>query len=205
MGAGGQSRHVVHLGALVVHVRQQQRRHVPVEGRCKFITLDEPKLDVGAEHAETLRHVQVGREVSGLAEDDPPPGPRFDRGGQELVEIDRGGVRHDHLAGACADQRGDLVADPPRRADPVVEIPTAYEIDAPFLLGKASKARGRALRKRAETVPVQIDDAVGNQERVPHRPQRIGGVPGAGFLQAHSAVLTDRSSGKKLFFTTCAR
>src|SRR3546814_9484006 len=50
MGAGGQSRHVVHLGALVVHVRQQQRRHVPVEGRCKFITLDEPKLDVGAEH-----------------------------------------------------------------------------------------------------------------------------------------------------------
>ncbi len=150
--------------------------------------VDQPEFEARG-LGDAFGHVQVGREIVALGEDDAPPrriGPlQRGRGAQHLEAVERGRVADADLAGVGADEAGDLVADAPREVDPASAVPAADQALAPLALGDFGQARGGPTRQRAERIAVQVDDAFGEDELVAQRRERIGAVEGRAVLAAH--------------------
>ncbi len=65
---------------------------------------DEPQLDVAEQRRESLRHVEVGREVVALGDDHPAAGPQPQRAGEQLEDVHRRRVGDRHLGRCGADE-----------------------------------------------------------------------------------------------------
>ena len=126
-----QCRHVMHRTAAVVHMRQHQHGS-PIIERRHDIAHRAQHMPALQQRRETLRHVEIGRKVAFLGQDHVPARPLIQRRGQQLEQIDRGGVRDHRRARRGADQSGDLLADAELQIDPAVIGPAADQRLAPL-------------------------------------------------------------------------
>ena len=159
----GDLRHVGQGAAAVGHVRQADQRGALVHGVTDRLRAH-PVVDVGVDHAQLAaalvgdagQHVPVGGEVVVVGHDDAPAGPGTEGGAGQLVEVDRGAVADQHLAGRRAQQVvAEQVAHLARKGHPVAPGPDQPPSPAaPDHL--ADPLRG-GQRQHAQRVPVQVD------------------------------------------------
>ena len=151
VGAGARSLHVVGLRA--------------VHG----MGVEDAQL-ASVQTGQTVEHVAVGGEVLRVGDDRSGAGVK-DRAG-ELEEVDRGGVRDDHLPRAGAQHAGgEEIADPFREVDPLV--PAADELRPPPV-GHLYEALARGQRETAERVAVEVNRlGVVEHEAVAERRERV--------------------------------
>lgn len=174
--------HVVHVPALVVHVREHRDRHVVAQRGFQLVRrIDQAQLVAIAQQVgQAFGDVEVGREVVGFRDDDLARRRIFalhaQGGGQHLEQVDRRGVGDDHLVRARADQRGELVAQAPRQFEPAGLVPTADQAPAPFVRDDLPGTDERGMGTGAGRVAVQVDHAVGQREGVAQRGNRVGRV-----------------------------
>jgi amidase len=149
-------------------------------------------VDVGGHlphgHAAGLGHpghdVAVGGEVVGGAHQDVAPGPCLGAGDQQLVQVDRRRVAHQHLTRLRPeDAPGQHVAHPGRLADP--RRPRADQTLAPLLLDHPGERGGRVPGQPPERVAVEVEQPVGAVvpgagEARPEAGERVGLVEGLG-------------------------
>ena len=120
----GQCLHVVQPARPVVDLGQHQNGDVPVDRIRNRLRLDDLQAVSSAEQLdEAIGHVEIGREVAAVAEDDAAIGNELDRGPQQLEQIDRDGVAGDHAALRRADEPGDLVAHDAGKPEPARGVP----------------------------------------------------------------------------------
>ena len=154
-----QARHVVKAPGAVVHLGQHQHRDTLVQGLGDRFRRHQTQLVAAAEGVhEALGHVEVGREVTVVGEDDLPPGPELERGGERLVHLDGKRVAHHHRAGRRANEAADPVADARRCVHPARLAPAPNQHLAPLVAEQAGDAIARRERQGAERVAVEIDD-----------------------------------------------
>ncbi len=156
------------LGAAVVDERAHHDRHAvePVEVLPHRAT---------GRRGDPVDDVAVGREVAGGDREIAATRPQAEGGVHQLIEVHRGRVVDDHLAGARAEQRRQPVAHPLRQVDPV--LPRADQPAAPLLGRHPPQPLERPPRQPAERVAVEVDERrIGDHELVAPTPQRIGGV-----------------------------
>ena len=154
-----QARHVVKAPGAVVHLGQHQHRDTLVQGLGDCFRRYQTQLVAAAEGVhEALGHVEVGREVTVVGEDDLPPGPELERGGERLVHLDGKRVAHHHRAGRRANEAADPVADARRCVHPARLAPAPNQHLAPLVAEQAGDAIARRERQGAERVAVEIDD-----------------------------------------------
>ncbi len=80
--------------------------------------------DLGApKSGDAVDHVAIGREVPVVDGDDPAARHEIQRDVDLLEDGDRGRLVNGHLAGPCAEQWGQFVADREREIEPVVLPP----------------------------------------------------------------------------------
>jgi hypothetical protein len=177
----GQRGHVGDLAGAVADVAQDDERRV--RPRRLLGRVDQPQLAAAAS-CEPLEHVAVGGEVAAVGDDRALA--LLEHGGAQLVEVDRGRVAGDHLAGARAeDGLGEQIADSRRRVDPVV--PARDELGAPLRDGGGEPvARGQ--REAAERVAVEVDPRrIVIREPLAEGPEGIGLVQRGGLVAAHGS------------------
>ncbi len=189
-------RHVVHVPALVVHVRQHGDGDVVAQRAFQlFRRVDQAQfVAVAQQVGQAFSDVEVGRKVMRFRHDDLAGGRVFalhaNRGGQHLEEIDRCGVGDDDFVFARTNQRGKLVAQAARQLKPAGLVPAADQAIAPFIGDDFLRAGERSFRAGAQRVAVEINRAVGQRKGVAQRGDRIGrvafdaGVAGDGHVNA---------------------
>ena len=129
------------------------------------------------EAGDALDHVPVGREVAVVDGDHPAPRHEIERDVDLLEDADRRRLVHRDLAGRCAEQRGQFVADGQRQVQPVVLAPRRDQVAGPLLLDHPAERLDRPLRRSAERVAVEVDQVgVGDDELVAPASEWIGGV-----------------------------
>ena len=177
----------VHAAAAVVDVGEHQHGDLVVQGFIDARTVDQSEIET-VRRGDAFGHVEIGREVAALGEDDAARrrvgALQRDRGAERLEAVDRGRIADAHLARPGADQRRDLVADAARQVDPAGAVPAADEALAPLALGDFGEARRGPARQGAERVAVEVDDALGQDELVAQRGERVGAVEGQAALAA---------------------
>ena len=176
VGGAGEGRHVERLPALVVDVGEQQHADARVQGAREFGPAHRADFHAGKHGGEPLRHVEVGREVAGLGQDHRTARRRLQGGGEELEEVDRGGVCDQHLVVRRADKARDLGAEPDGLVDPVRRRPAPDQALTPLLLDHPGEARRGGLGQGAQRVAVQVDHVRRKLEARAKAAQRIGGV-----------------------------
>ena len=186
---------IVHRTGLEVHVSQEHDRHGFVDGAVHLVGIDQPEFMAIAEQLrESLRHVEVGREVSALGQNYAAFREghlwscrlQVQRGRQCLEEIDRCRVRADDLVRLRADQSRDLGADAARQFGPSRRVPGADQSSAPLALDDLAHAGAGRQRQGPERVAVEIDHALRQAEAAPMRRERIGGVAGQCVIPGHA-------------------
>ena len=130
--------------------------------------LDQAQLEPLAQQiAQTLRDVQVGREVAALRDHHAAPRAQPERRGDQLEQVDRDGIGDDHLVRLRAEQARDLRAQPLRQVDPAVLVPAGDQVLAPLpahhvlrrsprspaAAARASCRPDRSPRRAARTAP----------------------------------------------------
>src|SRR5260370_34023024 len=83
-----------------------------------------------------------------------------------LVQIDRGGGAIHRLAGGCADQRADTVAEPKRHVEPTGGIPAFDEVLTPFLFDRATEAARCRAWHRSKRIAVEVYHAIRDAEAI---------------------------------------
>ena len=172
-------RHVVHAPAAVVHVGEHEHGDVRGQGRGNFMRLDQlERQALGARQA--VGDVEVGGEVAALRDDEfalrrVGLGQR-QCGAEHLVQVHRGRVAHQQLAGAGAYQRGDLVADAAAQRHPAGGVPAADELAPPFVDHHLLHASRRGAGQHAQGIAVEVDHARGQLELPAQRCQWVGAV-----------------------------
>ena len=160
--------HVVPAPGPVVDLGQHQHRDPLVQGLGHRFRRDEADLVAAAERSDQpVHHVEIGREVAVIGEDDASLGPHLQGRGHRLVDLDRQRVAHHHGAGRSADQPADAVADPCRLIHPARVVPAADQHLAPFVVQQAVHPFARRQRQRTEGVAVQVDHPFGQVESGP--------------------------------------
>jgi hypothetical protein len=92
-----------------------------------------------------------------------------------LIEV----VSADHrLAGCCADQAADSVAELNRHVKPACRVPAADQILTPFLVGGDGRFVDGGGRGCAKRIAVEVDQPLGQHKAVTHRAQRVRCVHG---------------------------
>ena len=161
-------RHVVKAPGAVVHLGQHQHRDALVQSLGDCVRRHQTQLVAAAEGAhEALGHVKVRREVTGVGEDDLPPGPELERGSERLVHLDGKSIAHHRRAGRRADEAADPVADACRGVHPTRLVPAPDQHLAPLVAEQAGDAIARRERQGAERVAVEIDDPFRQVEEGP--------------------------------------
>ena len=89
MGGVGPCREVEQLAGAEVHLGEHENGDPVVESGAEIGTIDDPELGpVPEEPGQTLRHVEVGREVLALGEDHRSVGAHCERSGEQLEQVD---------------------------------------------------------------------------------------------------------------------
>ncbi len=186
--ARGQGGHVAPPTGAVVDLVDQHHRHGVVDQPLdvRAVHALEPHRHVRTGRHDALDDVEIGREAAALGDDDVALRPEAKTGMQSLVEIERGGVAGDHLAGCRADQRRDQIAGADRQLEPACVVPAADQALRPLGLGRGGDRRQRRLGRRPERVAVEIDHPRRQAEPVAKPGQRIGGIGGLGLGQRRS-------------------
>ena len=160
-----QARHVVPATGAVVDLGQQQHCDVLVERLADGLRSHGPDLVPAPERAnQPVGHVEVGREVAVIRQDDATLRPHPQGGGHRLVDLDGQRVAHHHGAGRRADQPADAIADPGRLLHPARVIPAADQHLAPFRGEQTGHTFTGGKRQGAERVAVEVDDALGQMK-----------------------------------------
>jgi hypothetical protein len=120
--------------------------------------------------------VEIGVEIAGFREELVPRGGEGGRGDDQLEQVHRGRIGDDDLVRLRPDQGCDGGADALRRLDPAARIPASDQLRAPFLLDHRPLPGDRGLGQCSERIAVEVDHALGQDEAVAARPERIGGV-----------------------------
>ena len=165
----GDAGHVEKLAGAIVDVGQHGDRDLAVEQAVdrRAVPADQPSL-----HRTTrglhraFDDVEVGRERLILGNDDVAVGPQSDGGLDCLVEIDRGRVANEGLAGSSPKQRSDAVTEPDRHVEPSSAVPAPDQVMSPFPFDRVVQDVGGGARHRAERIAVEIDDAFGEHEPI---------------------------------------
>jgi len=174
------------LAGHVVDVGQHENGDAAVQRLVELGSLHHAQGVIPIEQLDqALGNVQVGRKVLLFRENEVTP--RLDPQGarQQLEEVDRRAVGRNDLAGFRADQGGDLVADPPRRVDPVGRIPAADEPLPPLLGDDLGEPRQGGPGQRAERIPVEVDHALRDGKLIPRGLERILLVEAEAGLAVH--------------------
>ncbi len=140
---------------------------------------------------QAFSHVEVGRKVAGVRQNDFARCVHVQRGGERLIDLERQRISDHDRAGFRTDQSRDAVADMARLGIPARRIPRADQLIAPLGDDDAADALGNAKRQRPERIAVEIDHTVGHME------QRFGVVVNAklGHENLYRIVRTRQSSG----------
>ena len=214
MCRGGDPCHVEHSARFVMDVGQQHDGRVLIDRRRDLRRRH--GADGAARHhlRDAIGNVQVGRKIAGFSQDGGPVMARGTGGRQQLEQIDRGGIRHDHFVGRSTDQRRNARAEAGGRFDPTVLVPAGDQIGAPLPRNGIGDAGGRRTGQRAERIAVEVDRSHGKREARAAGRQRISGIPRldrveirpvGGHGRAHNTALTVSSSGKNTWSMTRAR
>ena len=195
VGGRGDARHVQDGATRVIDVGEHQDGHAAIE-----VALDVRPIDLAdgvpapQQLDQAFRNVEVGGKVAGFGQDEVPARLQTERAGQQLEEIDRGAVRHDHLAGVGSYEPGNLVPHPAGRVHPAGIIPAADEPASPLLPDHLLDP-GRSLsRQRPQRVAVQVDDSVGDREVIAYARQGILLVEAEAGLTVHGGIIRARCS-----------
>ncbi len=177
MGGPGDGGHVEHGPRLEIGLRQHDHGDRVVDRGLDLLLRHQPQRVPVAELADQpLGHVEVGGEILDIGQDHLALRPHRQRRGEQLEDVDRGGIDHRHLARRGADQPGQPVAQDQRLLHPAVLQPAADEVLAPFLVQHGGHALRHRLGQGAEGVAVEIDQVVGKEESIAEPGQRILGV-----------------------------
>ena len=96
VGAGGERRHVVAAAGAVIHLREQQRRHLFIDVLGNLGRRHQPQLVADAEDAQQgAGDVEIRREVAGVGEHHAPFRAQLQRRVQGLMHLDGEGVADD--------------------------------------------------------------------------------------------------------------
>ena len=183
VGEGRDRGHVRDGCGTVVDVREQDQRHVAIEGRGDIDgrqALDrvgvEPADRQPAGVGQALEDVAIRREFVTGGDDRAPGRSRIESRGGQAVQVHARGIRHDRLARPCPEQRRpDPVADPLGPVEP--RVPAADEIAAPAIPDQARQPLRGGPRQAPERVAVEVHDRwVVDDEPVPERGERVGRV-----------------------------
>ncbi len=159
--------HVVDLAGAIVGVGEQNDADVGTQRTGQVFARDLPDC------SRRLGDIEVGGEVSLHGQHRAPIRPRRERGGQQLEEVHRGGIRDDHLRGPGPDQRRDLGPYPRRRIDPAPPGPGGHQIPAPLRPHDFRQPRRGGAGRRAQGIAGQVDHPLGQGEGVPEPGQGI--------------------------------
>ena len=107
---------------------------------------------------------------------DAPPGSQPQAAGQELEDVDRGGVGDGHLVGRGSDQGCDEPGHPAREVDPAVRVPAPDEVPSPLALDDLAEALHGPAGQGAERVAVEVDDAFGQDELLAQGGELVRGI-----------------------------
>ncbi len=191
-----QPSHVVHAPAAVVDVRQHQHGDALIQRRLDRIRRNQPDLVTATkQRAQSLRHIQIGREIPWLRQDYQSFRSQGQPRGQRLEQVHRGAVARHRAARLGADQLADLLADAQRQRHPAVAVPRPDQLAAPLALHHFRQPRFRRPRQRAERIAVQIDHSVRQLEQLPEPRQRIGAIERV--QVAHAAPIVPSRSAKR--------
>ena len=122
----------MHRAAAVVDVRQHQHRGLLVD--CRGHIGHRTQLMTGLQQrGQTLRHIEIAREIGYPRSGSTLRcGPLIQRGGQQLEQVHRGGIRHHRRTRRGADQLADLLADAELQVDPAVLRPASDQRLSPL-------------------------------------------------------------------------
>ena len=192
MGRLRHKRHVLHLGAAVVHMREGDDARVGVD-RLRNLTCRRETRLLAEKPRDAVDDVVVGGEVAMLREDHLPIRPHARRGDEKLEEVDRDRFGDGDLMGLGAEKRRKLRADAGGRCIPAGLVPGADEAFPPFVLDDLGNMLGDAARQGAERIAVEIDQLFVELEASPAGAKRIGSierqaiVAGDRHLRSHEA------------------
>ena len=176
MRGSGDSRHIVHGAAAVVHVREHQHRHLRAKRLLHAIGLHQLQAATMA-LAQGLGNIQIGWEVAALANDNPPRRVRMLRNAngrrQHLEQIHRGAIRRHHFVSAGTDQGGDACAQALGQVKPTCRVPGPNQPLPPLLLHHLRRPRCGGHRQHTERIAIEVNRVRRNTEM---RAQRAQGV-----------------------------
>ncbi len=187
-----QGGHVVLIAGAVIHVGEHDDGGLGVDRGGQFLDrIDQAHRVPAIEPAgQALRHVDIGREVAALGDDDAACrlialGLHVEGGRQCLEQIERGGVVDDDFAVLRADQAGEVVAKALGQVEPAGRIPAADQVGAPFAGNDFLGAGEGGLGPGTERIAIEVDDAVGQIELLAQRGEGIRMIAGETVVTGH--------------------
>ena len=152
---------------------EQKYGDIGIDRLHHLVRTDRAKRNIGQQRGNAFGDIKVGRKIAGFGQDELAVRPGAKGRDQKLEDIDRGGIRDHDFPRTGADQRGNLVAHAPRRADPVMCVPAPDQAVTPFLPHDLVQARRGLGRQRAQGIAVEINDVLRQCKALPECADRI--------------------------------
>jgi hypothetical protein len=166
VGSPGDLREVPQFAGSVVHRRVGGEHQVVADlgDPGHGIRGRDPLDDQPGVARSGIRDVEVGGEGVGIGEHDPAPRAHPRGRDHGLVEVHRGRVGADDLAGCRADEGADDIADPAGCLPPARIVPARDEVVAPLAVHDVGHGLGDTLGQCSQRVAVEVDDPGGKAE-----------------------------------------
>ena len=168
----GQRRHVMPAAGAIIDLGHHHRRDRRIDRIRHRFGRDDPQLMSATQRfQQPFRHVEIGREIAAVGQDDGAIRIEIERGGQRLIDLDRQRIAHHHAAGRRTDQPAHPVTNAARHRHPAGIVPGADQPAAPFAPDRLGEALLNPARQRPERIAVEINHPRGQIEQRARRPE----------------------------------
>ena len=166
MRLSDQRRHVVPATRAIIDLGHHHRRNRRIDRiRDRFGRHDPQLMPAPQRRQQPFGHVEIGREIAAVRQDDGAIRIEIERGGERLIDLDRQCIAHHHAAGLGPDQPPHPVADAARHRHPASIVPGADQPAAPLAPDRLRDALLDPAPQRPERIAVEIDHPFGQIEQ----------------------------------------